>query len=47
MITHYKRILNHVQPDYVHVFADGKIAATGGAEMADKLEAGGYEQFIG
>lgn len=46
MITHYKRILNHVQPDYVHVFADGKIVATGGAEMADKLEADGYEQFI-
>ncbi|GAB2509572.1 hypothetical protein CATRI_06800 [Corynebacterium atrinae] len=46
MITHYKRILNYVQPDFVHVFADGKIVATGGSEFADKLEAGGYDQFL-
>ncbi|SMG30925.1 Iron-regulated ABC transporter ATPase subunit SufC [Corynebacterium pollutisoli] len=46
MITHYKRILNYVQPDFVHVFADGRIVTTGGAELADKLEADGYDQFL-
>lgn len=46
MITHYKRILNYVQPDFIHVFVDGKIATTGGAELADKLEADGYDQFL-
>lgn len=46
LITHYKRILNYIQPDFVHVFADGKIVKTGGAELADALEADGYEQFI-
>ncbi|MDO5031553.1 Fe-S cluster assembly ATPase SufC [Corynebacterium sp.] len=46
MITHYKRILNYVVPDYVHVFADGHIVTTGGAELADQLEADGYDQFI-
>ena len=46
MITHYKRILNYVQPDFVHVFADGKIVKTGDATLADQLEAEGYEKFI-
>lgn len=46
MITHYKRILNYVQPDFIHVFADGRIVETGGAELADQLEAEGYEKFI-
>ncbi|APT92499.1 cysteine desulfurase [Corynebacterium phocae] len=46
LITHYKRILNYVKPDFVHVFAAGKIVTTGGAELADKLEADGYDQFI-
>ena len=46
IITHYKRILNYVQPDFVHVFADGRIVTTGGAELADKLEADGYDQFL-
>ena len=46
MITHYKRILNYVQPDFVHVFANGHIITTGGAELADQLEAEGYEKFI-
>ncbi|WP_394282082.1 Fe-S cluster assembly ATPase SufC [Corynebacterium sp.] len=46
MITHYKRILNYVKPDYVHVFADGKVVKTGGAELADQLEADGYDQFL-
>ena len=46
MITHYKRILNYVKPDFIHVFADGKIVQTGDASLADQLEAEGYEKFI-
>ena len=46
MITHYKRILNYVKPDYIHVFADGKSVQTGDASIADQLEAKGYEKFI-
>ena len=46
MITHYKRILNYVHPDFVHVFADGKIVTSGGPELADELEAHGYDLFI-
>lgn len=46
MITHYKRILNYVKPDFVHVFADGKIATSGGPELADELEEHGYDRFL-
>ncbi|AKK03195.1 Fe-S cluster assembly ATPase SufC [Corynebacterium epidermidicanis] len=46
MITHYKRILNYVKPDFVHVFAGGKIVTTGGPELADELEANGYDQYL-
>ena len=46
MITHYKRILNYVNPDFVHVFAKGRIVETGGAELADTLESSGYDQFM-
>ncbi|AZA09229.1 Fe-S cluster assembly ATPase SufC [Corynebacterium pseudopelargi] len=46
MITHYKRILNYVQPDHVHVFANGQIVTSGGPELADELEANGYDKFI-
>ncbi|MFC4563256.1 Fe-S cluster assembly ATPase SufC [Nocardiopsis mangrovi] len=45
LITHYTRILNYVKPDFVHVFANGRIAESGGAELADALEAEGYERF--
>jgi Fe-S cluster assembly ATP-binding protein len=45
VITHYQRILNYIEPDYVHVFVDGRIVAEGGAELAHKLEAEGYEAF--
>ncbi len=45
VITHYKRILTYVKPDHVHVFVDGKIVQSGGAELADKLEESGYEQW--
>ena len=46
MITHYKRILNYVKPDFVHVFANGQVIKTGGAELADLLEESGYDQFV-
>jgi Fe-S cluster assembly ATP-binding protein len=42
-ITHYQRILDYVEPDHVHVMLDGKIAKSGGAELAEKLEDRGYE----
>jgi Fe-S cluster assembly ATP-binding protein len=46
VITHYQRILNYIKPDYVHVFVDGGIVAEGGPELAETLEAEGYEAFI-
>ncbi|WP_087117955.1 Fe-S cluster assembly ATPase SufC [Corynebacterium urinipleomorphum] len=46
MITHYQRILNYVKPDHVHIFADGVIKHSGGFELAEKLEAEGYEAFV-
>jgi Fe-S cluster assembly ATP-binding protein len=47
VITHYQRILNYIKPDFVHVFVDGKIVEEGGPELAEKLEAEGYEGFEG
>ena len=46
VITHYQRILNYVTPDHVHVFVDGRIVESGGPELAEKLEADGYDPFI-
>jgi Fe-S cluster assembly ATP-binding protein len=43
IITHYTRILNYVRPDFVHIMLDGRIAREGGPELADQLEAEGYE----
>jgi Fe-S cluster assembly ATP-binding protein len=45
VITHYQRILSHIEPDFVHVFVDGRIVEEGGPELAHKLEAEGYEAF--
>ncbi|MFH5924433.1 Fe-S cluster assembly ATPase SufC [Roseomonas xinghualingensis] len=42
VITHYQRLLNHIVPDRVHVLADGRIVASGGPELAHRLEAEGY-----
>jgi Fe-S cluster assembly ATP-binding protein len=47
LITHYNRILQYVQPDYVHVFVAGRIVEEGGPELAKLLEAEGYERFTG
>jgi Fe-S cluster assembly ATP-binding protein len=46
LITHYQRILNYVKPDFVHVFVDGRIVEEGGPELAEQLEAGGYDPFM-
>ena len=43
LITHYQRLLDYVQPDFVHVLAGGRIVKTGGAELAHQLESEGYE----
>jgi Fe-S cluster assembly ATP-binding protein len=46
IITHYQRILDYIEPDFVHVFVDGRIVEEGGPELAHKLEAEGYEVFV-
>ena len=45
LITHYTRILKYIKPDFVHVFAGGKIVEQGGADLADRLEANGYAEY--
>jgi Fe-S cluster assembly ATP-binding protein len=45
LITHYTRILRYITPDYVHVFVKGRIVEQGGPELADELEANGYEKY--
>ncbi len=45
IITHYSRILNYMNPQFVHVMANGKIVAEGGKELIEKLEKEGYESF--
>jgi Fe-S cluster assembly ATP-binding protein len=46
LITHYTRILRYVRPDFVHVFVAGRIVEEGGPELAEKLEAEGYERYL-
>jgi Fe-S cluster assembly ATP-binding protein len=46
LITHYTRILRYIKPDFVHVFVDGKIVEEGGPELADRLEAEGYDRYL-
>jgi Fe-S cluster assembly ATP-binding protein len=45
LITHYTRILKYIKPDFVHVFVAGKIAEQGGPELAERLEAEGYDRY--
>ncbi len=47
LITHYQRLLNYIQPDFVHVMAAGKIQRSGGKELALELEEKGYADFTG
>jgi len=46
LITHYTRILRYIKPDFVHVFVDGRIAEEGGPELAERLEAEGYDRYV-
>ncbi|MDU0967922.1 MAG: Fe-S cluster assembly ATPase SufC [Actinomycetaceae bacterium] len=46
LITHYTRILRYIKPDYVHVFAKGRIVESGGPDLAEELERGGYDKYI-
>ena len=46
LITHYTRILRYIKPDFVHVFAGGRIVEEGGAELAEKLEEKGYAEYV-
>jgi Fe-S cluster assembly ATP-binding protein len=44
-ITHYQRLLDHLEPDVIHILMDGRIVQTGGPELAEVLEREGYEAF--
>ena len=46
LITHYTRILRYIKPDFVHVFVAGRIADEGGPELAEQLEATGYDKYV-
>ena len=45
LITHYQRILEHLTPDVVHILLDGRVVATGGPELAERVEAEGFDSF--
>ncbi len=46
LITHYTRILRYIKPDQVHVFVAGRVAESGGTELAERLEAEGYDRYL-
>jgi Fe-S cluster assembly ATP-binding protein len=46
LITHYTRILRYIKPDFVHVFAAGRVVEEGGPELAEKLEESGYSEYV-
>jgi Fe-S cluster assembly ATP-binding protein len=45
VITHYQRLLQHLEPDRVHILIDGRVVDSGGPELAERLEASGYESW--
>ena len=45
VITHYQRLLDHIVPDVVHIMAEGRIVASGGPDLAQKVEREGYEHL--
>lgn len=47
VITHYQRLLDHLQPDHVHIMSDGKIVRSGGIELVETIEADGFDSFTG
>ena len=46
IITHYQRLLDYIEPDYVHIMIDGKIAQTGSKELAKELDKEGYDHLL-
>jgi Fe-S cluster assembly ATP-binding protein len=46
LITHYERILNYIQPDFVHVLVNGRIVRSGDAALAKQIESGGYDPIL-
>lgn len=46
IITHYQRLLNYIEPDFVHIMIDGRVVKTGGKELAERLEAEGYKGIV-
>jgi Fe-S cluster assembly ATP-binding protein len=46
VITHYQRLLNHIEPDFVHIMADGRIVRSGGPELALEVEHNGYSDIL-
>lgn len=46
LITHYSRILKHIEPDYVHIMQDGKIVQSGGKDLAHSIEENGYDRYL-
>ena len=45
LITHYQRLLDEIRPDHIHILIDGRIVASGGMELAEKLEIEGYDSW--
>jgi Fe-S cluster assembly ATP-binding protein len=45
LITHYQRILNYIRPDHVHIMVGGRVVRSGGIDLAEQLEASGYEEY--
>ena len=45
LVTHYQRLLDELQPDFVHILIDGRIVKSGGMEIAEELEKSGYESY--
>ncbi len=46
LITHYKRLLDYIEPTHVHIMHEGKILKTGGMEIVEELEKDGYKNYI-
>jgi len=46
LVTHYQRLLNHIEPDYVHVMVQGKLVKSGSKELAIELEERGYDWIL-
>lgn len=46
VITHYQKLLNYIEPDFVHVFADGRIVKSGGKSLSEEIEMNGYAAYV-